>query len=407
MNRLRKKGMCIEYHRLKYGFTINEILGKNVKICDYKTYQKVIVGECVYEEIYDSLLLSNDIYFKMDEEITDLCCEVINTLYNEVNNFDIMESDFKNQDKFEKINSYPYLIIKDFINDYRMFHTKRMQIALSKIKLYKPCLQLFPYKLKVIFYEFQYRMIYRTTLDAQEIVNATLSIPEEFHSENVILQILMDSEKFQLNLDKSIEYARQLEKNCLATNNLNMLMTVYQTYHGIYNYRKEFQKAKYYIDKMYTIAIKESVSQSIQERIFQYIGTNAFDMYDLKIAKKVITILVEKDPEKFRNLLLIYLYLDDFSDLELSNKILDIFQTNNERSNIEAIYFRKKLQGASRNKLKEYILNRIFPVLSKGVVHECQIFLDEIYKLGYYAEYKKMWEELSAEGFDLSECWNH
>lgn len=63
MNLLREKGLCLEYFRIKNNISINSFISNEYSVCDYKTYQKVIKGQCKVNEIYDCLFEINDIYY--------------------------------------------------------------------------------------------------------------------------------------------------------------------------------------------------------------------------------------------------------------------------------------------------------------------------------------------------------
>lgn len=184
-----------------------------------------------------------------------------------------------------------------------------------------------------------------------------------------------------------------------------MLLTVYQSYHGIFNKLGNINKANYYISQMYKIVVEEKKGTSyIKDRVMYYLCTNAFDECNLELAKEMVNELVEKDPIKFKNLLLIYLYLcgkgkDD------KKKYIEIFERNNERCKVEAKYFSKKFRGVSKNRLKEYIVNKIFVILQKEHTFEYRVFLDELYHLGYHEDYYKFWNLYKERGYKLPECW--
>ena len=41
MDKYQEMGLCLEYFRLKNNMSINDMIHKEFKICDYKTYKKV------------------------------------------------------------------------------------------------------------------------------------------------------------------------------------------------------------------------------------------------------------------------------------------------------------------------------------------------------------------------------
>lgn len=406
----KQKGLCLEYHRLKNNYSINELITKEYKICDYKTYQKVVNGECEIDEIYEDLYKKNNICFNREKDIDSIFTQVIDILYNALQYMRIEEYE---KDIIKMLESfcidecwYPYTIFNDFINDFIAFYSYKIEGSMEKVELYKSCLNLFSYKLQLCFYEYYYQSVFRLTLDTEKIAKVAGNIPDVFKKENNVLRMLMDSEKFQYHVDSCIKYAQILEDKAIKENNINLLLTVYQTYHGVYNHIGEKEKAKYYIQRMYDKAMNdENVSILSKERVFYYIGTNAFEMYDLKLAKKVIDEIVEKNPGKYTNLLVIYLYLNDLNDKDKITEYLNILKERDEKSKRIAYFYGKKMRKESKKKLKEYIVNRVIPSLSLQVHYEYRIMLDELYKMGCYQEYNILWENI--KDMDYSIMWRH
>lgn len=399
MNDYLEKGICLEYFRLNNDLSIKDITKKEHDICNYKMYQKVVKGEYGYEDTYNNLFEENNIYYDKNPHVDNVFTQIVDILYDALQRLQVEEYELIIRQMLEPLHLdehwYPYAILNDFINDFISFYTYKEEGSMDKVNLYKSCISLFPYKLQVCFYEYYYQNVFRLTLDKEKIAEVVESIPDIFKTENNVLRMFMDSEKFQLHIDSCLKYAHILEENALKENNINLLLTVYQTYHGVYNRIGEKDKAKFYIQIMYEKATKdENVSLLSKERVLYYVGTNAFEMYDLKLAKEIIDDLVEKDPVKYSNLLVIYLYLNDLTNREKVYEILEILKNKNLKSKRIANYYAKKLRKESKEKLKTYIIEKVIPVLSKQIHHEYQIFMDELYKMGYLEDWRILQNEI-------------
>ena len=179
MDKYQEMGLCLEYFRLKNNMSINDMIHKEFKICDYKTYKKVIYGECTEESFYKDIFEENNVYYDKEKHIDDIFTQVIDILYDALQYLRIEECESIIKDMLEPLHLdehwYPYTIFNDFINDFISFYTYKKEGCMEKVDLYKNCLKMFPYKLQVCFYEYYYQSVYRITLDAIEItkINAT------------------------------------------------------------------------------------------------------------------------------------------------------------------------------------------------------------------------------------------
>ena len=99
------------------------------------------------------------------------------------------------------------------------------------------------------------------------------------------------------------------------------------------------------------------------------------------------------------------LHISSNLDKEEVKSLLEILASIDEKTKIESIYYSKKYNKVSKNKLKTYLLEKVFVILHKNNVFDYHIFLEELYQLGYVDECKNIIAEYKAANRQLKEKW--
>lgn len=403
------QGICLEYYRNKNNKSIQEIIGSNYKICDYKTYKKIMQGEIVSNRIYEDLFNFNNISFKMDACLNE---QIENIAYRIKSHLSFLNLDCIKKDIEDVLfvlmnqNVFPYEIYYDFIHMLYRFHFYREDLNAQLLKNIKNSLWLFDDNIKICFYYLNYIYVYKTTLEEKEITKFVNEIPESFHYDENIMRILMDSYRYRFDINKSLYYADLLEKKCQETNNDNMILFAYKNKHAIFKYQKEYKKKEYY----FNLLIKEAkynltLSDDIKEQLFYYIGMNAFEEHDFKDSYFMFSYLLNKDYKDNYNLIIPFLHIIDNKDLtcEVSKWIQYLYEKKGKYK-LLGQYYSMKFNGTKKESLIKYILEKVIPILNENNVFDYHIFLEELYWLDKLI-YKKVFNIEYNSKFKINEYW--
>lgn len=390
---LRLMGYSIEFHRMdameEKEIPINEYISlNNVPLCHRDTYFKVIRGENNNVELYHQIMNCNKVHYKFNLSLfaqTKPYHKIIKeaiVFYDETRLVDAMQEVIDIQGFYKDI--YPHKIEYFILQQIEQCYVKRVSLTQRNVRKLHYLLAFVSNEMRVIITHMIYFDCRRRKRMISSLRSVIKGLPLIGKEELLYNMILLHQSIYDQRFEDALHIAKQVEIECVKTNNHSRMCELIQVYIAIYSALKmkdelvqEKRRLIYYL-KEYDIA------KYIRYQNEHYLGISAFSLHQFSTAKVYLEkLLIEKHEVHPYFIALFYQSILSYKQEENTLFTLDdkwIAQLN-VHQRIFARYFLYKEKQKTKRELIHYINDKIAPIMDADYVFEGNVFLQELYLL--------------------------
>lgn len=390
---LRLMGYSIEFHRMdameEKEIPIHEYISlNNVPLCHRDTYFKVIHGESNNVELYHQIMSCNNIHYKFNLSLfaqTKPYHKVIKeaiAFYDENRLVDAIQKMIHIQGFYKDV--YPHKLEYFVLQQIEQCYVKRVALTQRNVRKLQYLLTLVSNEMRVIITH----MIYFDCRRRKRMISSLRSImkglPLIGKEELLYNMILLHQSIYDQRFEDALHIAKQVEIECVKTNNHSRMCELIQTYIAIYSALKmknelaqEKRRLIYYLNEY-------DIAKCICYQSEHYLGISAFSQHQFSIAKVYLEkLLVEKHEVHPYFIALFYQSILSYKQEKNTLFALDDKRIAclNVHQRIFARYFLYKEKQRTKRELIHYINDKIAPIMDADYVFEGNIFLQELYLL--------------------------
>ncbi len=390
---LRLMGYSIEFHRMDAlkdkEIPINEFISVNhVPLCHRDTYFKVIHGENNNLELYQQLMEKNNIHYKFDLSLFAKTKPYHKMLKEAIMFYDeakIVEAitTIKSLEGYYK-DVYPHKIEYFLVEQIEKSYVRRESLDHLDVRKLFYLIDFVSSDMRVIVTHMIYFDCQRRKRMISSLRSVVRNLPFLGKDELLYKIIVVRQAIFDHLFAEALLLLKELEEECIRTENHSRLCEVMQLYIAIYaiqNKKEELEQEK---QRLYAFMQEYEISRYVRNQNEHYIGLSAFIEHDFALAKTQFEKIIKEDKDYLPQFIKLYY----FSILSYENQKNTLFEVNEEmmkefstHNKIFIRYFVLKEKGKSKRVLIDYILYKVGAIIDRDYIFVANLFLQELYLL--------------------------
>ncbi len=410
MNRRERLGSICEYHRIKYYIPLKSFLyDKNSQICSYTLYKKIMEGKSEVDKVYADIFRANKIPYKEDPVANKYFMDLSAKVKHLIENFDYEELKvlLNGVDKTQ-FDYYPYRFYYDVLDFIYCLFVDFGTYKRNQVTFLKMCVDMLPRDLWLSFCYGAFANIYRLSSDIDTITKEMSFIPNEYDDEIVVLIINERINRMNKLLEEAIKCVDKIVVKEGFEKMFNLQLVCFQAYHANYYALKEFEKAAYYLNKLVKIVQnhKSKLSNFCVSSSSHYLAMQFFCIHDFKKSFHFLVDNINSSVRCSTIIKLVYLHV-----CCVLGKEQEYFNLNEEKNlnvshKLMFKYFDLYFNKVSKNKLYDFITNRLIGVLGRENTFERHIILEQLLLIGHHLEFEELYLHYKACDYEFFEEWD-